>query len=48
MELLKLGREMYEQTEGKFQIAYGSVLSLWHDYREQGLSDPKQAKLPSL
>lgn len=47
MELLKLGREMYEQTEGKFQIAYGSVLSLWHDYREQGLSDPKQAKLPS-
>lgn len=47
IELLKLGREMYEQTEGKFQIAYGSVLSLWHDCREQGIADPKQAKLPS-
>ena len=47
MELLKLGKEMYEQTKGEFQIAYGSVLSLWHDYREQGMAKPNQAKLPA-
>ncbi len=46
IELLKLGMEMYEKTEGKLQIAYGSVLSLWHDYREQGINNPEQAKLP--
>ncbi len=48
INLLRLGREMYEQTQGKFQIAYGSVLSLWHDCREQGITNPKQAKLPSM
>lgn len=47
INLLKLGREMYDQTGGKFQIAYGSVLSVWHDYREQGMANPEQAKLPS-
>ncbi len=46
MELLKLGREMYEKTDGKLQIAYGSVLSLWHEYREQGNEKPKEACLP--
>ena len=45
--LLKLGKEMYDKTEGRLHIAYGSVLSLWHEYREEGLKDPLHAKLPS-
>lgn len=44
--LLKLGKEMYQETEGKVNIAYGSVLSVWHEYREQGTADPGEAKLP--
>lgn len=46
IELLKLGMELYQKTGGKLQIAYGSVLSLWHDYREQGINNPAQAQLP--
>ncbi len=46
IELLKLGREMHQRTGGKVNIAYGSVLSLWHEYREAGLSDPRNAQVP--
>ena len=46
--LLKLGIEMEEQTDGNVNIAMGSVLSIWHDYREAGMNDPKQAKLPEM
>lgn len=46
LNLLKLGMEMYDKTGGKLQIAYGSVLSLWHEYRELGMEQPVQAKLP--
>lgn len=46
LDLLKLGKEMYDKTGGKLHIAYGSVLSLWHEYREEGLREPEQAKLP--
>lgn len=44
--LLQLGKEMYAKTGGKVNIAMGSVLSLWHDAREQGLNDPESAALP--
>lgn len=33
IDLLKLGKEMYELTDGRVNIAMGSVLSLWHDAR---------------
>lgn len=46
LDLLKLGKEMYDKTGGKLHIAYGSVLSLWHEYREEGIREPKKAKLP--
>ncbi|MEY8391649.1 FAD:protein FMN transferase [Lachnospiraceae bacterium 45-W7] len=46
IKLLKLGRDMHEKTEGKLQIVYGSVLSLWHEYRERGVQNPKRAELP--
>lgn len=46
MDLLKLGRQMYVMTDGKLHIAYGSVLSLWHEYREEGVNEPENAKLP--
>lgn len=46
LDLLKMGKEMYDKTGGKLNIAYGSVLSLWHEYREEGIREPEQAKLP--
>ncbi len=46
MALLKFGKEIYESTDGKVNIAYGAVLSLWHDKREAGIADPENASLP--
>ena len=37
---------MYTVTNGKCNIAMGSVLSIRHKYREQGIDDPKSAELP--
>ncbi|MDR1664987.1 MAG: FAD:protein FMN transferase [Clostridiales bacterium] len=44
--LLKRAREGYELTGGKVNAAMGAVLSLWHDYRSAGISDPENAALP--
>lgn len=46
IELLKLGQDMYRRTEGKVNIAYGSVLAVWHEYREAGIENPQNAQLP--
>lgn len=48
MSLLLLGKEMYRETGGRVNIAYGSVLSIWHEYRSQGLENPEDAKLPPM
>lgn len=48
IELLKLGKEAYEKTDGEVNIAYGSVLRLWHDYREAGIKNPDNAQLPTM
>ncbi len=36
----------YVLTDGRVNVAMGSVLSLWHDAREAGLADPAHAALP--
>lgn len=46
IDLLLYAKEMYVLTDGKMNIAMGSVLSLWHDYRTAGLDDPSNAQLP--
>lgn len=48
IELLKMSKDMYDRSEGKVNIAMGSVLSIWHDYRDMGRSDPENAKLPKM
>jgi thiamine biosynthesis lipoprotein len=46
IDLLLYAEEMYTLTNGKINIAMGSVLSIWHKYRNLGLSDPANAELP--
>ena len=48
IDLLLYAKEMYTVTGGKVNIAMGSVLSIWHDYRELGMSDPASAELPPM
>lgn len=46
INLLIFSKEMYDKTNGAVNIASGSVLSIWHDYRQAGLNDPENASLP--
>lgn len=47
IDLLKFSKELYEKTNGQTNIAFGSVLKIWHDYRTKGIEDPENAALPS-
>ncbi len=39
------GKKAYKITNGYVNIAMGSVLSIWHDYREKGESLPPKSML---
>ena len=47
-ELVAFGKEMFVQTGGKTNMALGSVLSIWHEYRELGLEQPEYAAIPTV
>jgi thiamine biosynthesis lipoprotein len=34
LDMLELAQQIYELTSGKMDVALGSVLSVWHNYRE--------------
>lgn len=46
IDLLLYAKEMHQKTDGNINIAMGSVLSVWHEYREAGISEPWNAALP--
>ncbi len=46
IEMLLLARAAYTQTGGAVNVAMGSVLAVWHEYRTAGLADPAHAALP--
>ena len=48
IDMLLYAKEMYRLTGGRVNIAMGSVLSIWHDYRTAGMDDPWAAKLPPM
>ncbi len=48
IDLLKMCKEIYTLTNGKVNVAMGSVLSIWHDFRESGINNPSKAELPDI
>lgn len=48
IDMLLYAKEMYAFTEGTVNVAMGSVLSLWHNYREIGKDNPAEASLPPM
>lgn len=45
IDMLLFSKEMYNLTDGKVNVAMGAVLSIWHDYREEGARIPTTAEL---
>lgn len=48
IDLLVYAREMHQKTGGMTNVAMGSVLKLWHDYRTVGMDDLPNASLPPM
>lgn len=48
IDLLEFGVYAYELSEGRVNIAFGPVLKVWHDYREEGTDSPELAQLPPM
>lgn len=48
IDMLLYAKEMYIKTNGMMNVAMGSVLSLWHDYRTIGKDNPNEASLPPM
>lgn len=48
IDMLKFSKEMYDLTGGQVNVAMGSVLSLWHDARTEGLNNPEKAQIPDF
>lgn len=46
IDLLLFCKDAYNKTEGRTNVMFGSVLSLWHTYRENGQNNPLKAELP--
>lgn len=46
IDMLLYAKEMYAKTDGMLNVAMGSVLSLWHNYRTLGKDNPDTAALP--
>ncbi len=46
--MLKTSRDWCQNSPAGINIAMGSVLKIWHDYRDAGLNDPANAKLPPM
>lgn len=46
--LIILSLEWNENTNGKFNIAFGSVLKIWHSYRENADKEDDNASIPSI
>lgn len=48
IDMLLYAKEIYRLTDGTMNIAMGSVLSLWHEYRTIGKDNPIEASLPPM
>lgn len=48
IDLMVFSKKAYSISNGKVNVAFGSVLSIWHDYREEGIEYPDKAQVPPV
>lgn len=47
IDVLLLAKEYSEQSSGQYDVTYGAVLEIWHQYREDAINNGKSA-IPSI
>lgn len=48
IDLLKIAKQAYADTDGIVNAALGPVLTIWHDYRAHGIENIESAMLPPM
>lgn len=48
IDMILFSKDWYEKTGGTVNIALGPVLSIWHEYREEGINNPEKARIPDI
>lgn len=48
LDLIAYAKEMDTLTNGRMNIAMGSVLAIWQSYRDAGIDQPESATLPPM
>lgn len=48
IDLLEYCKYVYELSEGKTNVCFGSVLKLWHNARSYAVNNPESAALPDM
>lgn len=48
IDLLEYCRYVYDMSSAKTNVCFGSVLSIWHSFRQQGIDNPESAVLPDM
>lgn len=48
IDIIEYSKDIYDLTKHKVDITIGNLLSVWHRYRELGISDPQNASLPTI
>lgn len=48
IDLINFSKEMYKDTNQKTNIAFGAVLKIWSEYRDDAEFDPTNAKIPPM
>lgn len=48
IQLMDQALAAYERSNGEVNMALGSVLEIWHDFRDAGLNNPAEAELPPM
>ena len=48
IDMLKMAKEFYSYSDGEFDITMGSLLNVWHTYREDGIKLNEKGELGKL